>query len=86
MPPLIENPSDCELQSEHHDDDNSVKTAVFNWLSKQAVDFYDNRIQKLVVLYDLCLNIGGNYVKSSVSYSLSCKKMFTKKLLFFFTI
>ena len=33
-----------------------------------AASFYDEGIQKLVQCYDMCLNNGGNYVKSSVQY------------------
>lgn len=46
-----------------HDDDNEVKTAVLDFLSSQAAEFYDSGIQKLVGRYDKCLNIGGNYVE-----------------------
>lgn len=46
-----------------HNDDDAVKTTVLQWLSHQAADFYEEGIQKLVVRYDKCLNIGGNYVE-----------------------
>ncbi|GBO21298.1 hypothetical protein AVEN_70810-1 [Araneus ventricosus] len=32
----------------------------------QVVDFYDYGIQKLVVLYDKCLNIGRNYAEKYI--------------------
>lgn len=45
------------------DDDDDVKMAVLQWLANQAPGFYEDGIQKLVVRYDKCLNIGGNYVE-----------------------
>lgn len=51
------------LAGKHHDDDDGVKMAVLQWLTDQAAEFYDDGIQKLVVRYDKCLNIGGNYVE-----------------------
>ena len=84
MPPVIENPDDCEIRSvirylsakgvkvygqniisdgmvrnyhvflhlknhlggQRHDDDDSVKTTVLQWLSHQAENFYDEGIKK----------------------------------------
>lgn len=51
------------LAGVRHDDDDEVKTAVFEWLSRQAAEFYDDGIQKLIGRYDKCLNNGGNYVE-----------------------
>lgn len=51
------------LAGERHDDDDGVKTAVLQWLTIQAADFYEDGMQKLVVRYDKCLNIGGIYVE-----------------------
>lgn len=51
------------LGGQRHDDDDDVKTAVQQWLSNQAADFYEDGLQKLVLRYDKCLNIGGNYVE-----------------------
>lgn len=47
----------------HDDDDDEVKTAVLEWLSRQAAEFYDDGIQNLIGRYNKCLNIGGNYVE-----------------------
>jgi hypothetical protein len=33
------------------------------WLSSQAEDFFDTGIQKLILLYDKCLNSGGDYME-----------------------
>jgi hypothetical protein len=44
-----------------HDD--KVKEAVTTWFTLQAASFYNAGIQKLVSRYDMCLNIGGNYVE-----------------------
>ena len=90
MPPLIENPADCEIRSvfrylsakgvksveihrnicevygqntmsdgmvrkwvrafkDGHDDGDSVKTTVLQWLSHQAANFYDKGIKNLIV-------------------------------------
>jgi hypothetical protein len=43
--------------------DNEVKEAVNTWFVSQAASFYDAGIQKLVPLYDRCLNTGGNFVE-----------------------
>jgi hypothetical protein len=51
------------LGGQRHNDDDSVKTTVLQWLSHQAANFYDEGIKNLVVQYDKCLNIGGNYVE-----------------------
>ena len=36
---------------------------MLQWLSHQAANFYDEGIKNLVIRYDKCLNIGGNYVE-----------------------
>ena len=51
------------IGGQRYDDDDDVKTAVQQWLSSQAADFYEDGIQKLITRYDKCLNIGGNYVE-----------------------
>ena len=43
------------LGGQRHDDDDSLKTAVLQWLSSQAANFYDDGIQKLVVRYESAL-------------------------------
>jgi len=40
-----------------------VKEAITTCFASQAASFYDEGIQKLVQLYDKCLNIGENYVE-----------------------
>jgi hypothetical protein len=40
-----------------------VKDAVKEWLNGLAAEVYDEGIQKLVTLYNKCLNVGGDYVK-----------------------
>ncbi|GBM83246.1 hypothetical protein AVEN_79339-1 [Araneus ventricosus] len=45
------------LGGQHHDDDDDLKMAML------AADFYVDGIQNLVVRYEKCLNIGGNYVE-----------------------
>lgn len=55
------------LGSQHHDYndcDDEVKTVQKQWLSNQVVDFYEEfGIQKLVVRFNKCFNINGNYVE-----------------------
>ena len=41
---------------------------------EQAADFYENRIQKLVVQYGKCLNIGGHYVGEEVFVQVYMRK------------
>ena len=116
MPPLIENPADCEIRfvirylsakgvkaveihcnicevygkkhnepqngtqwhlknhhgGQRHDDDDMVKTTVLQWLSHQSANFHDDGIKHLVVRYDKCLNIGGNYVEKQIK-AWACK-------------
>lgn len=40
-----------------------VKDAVKQWSNGLAADVYDKGIQKLITLYDKCLNVGGDYVE-----------------------
>jgi hypothetical protein len=42
--------------------DEEVKDAVKEWLNGLAAEVYDEGIQKLVIRYDKCLNVGGDYV------------------------
>ena len=50
------------LGGQCHQDD-KVKTVVMQWLTSQAVNFYEDCIQKLVPRYNKCLNIELNYVE-----------------------
>jgi hypothetical protein len=46
--------------------DNKAKEAVNTWFASQVASFYDAGIQKLVPLYNKCLNNGivyGMYIK-----------------------
>lgn len=54
--------------SDYHDDDGEFHKTVLYWLSNQAADLYEDGIQKLVVLYDTCYNIGGNYVDIRIKF------------------
>jgi hypothetical protein len=36
---------------------------VKTWLSKQAADFFDKGIHKLIARYNKCLNSGGDYIE-----------------------
>ena len=54
------------LGGQRNDDDDSIKTTVLQWLPLQAANFYDEGIKNLVVRYDKCLNIGGNYVEKYI--------------------
>ena len=54
------------LGGESHDDDDSAKTTVLQWLSHQAANLFDEGIKNLVVRYDKYLNIGGNYVEKYI--------------------
>ncbi|GBN74992.1 hypothetical protein AVEN_97240-1 [Araneus ventricosus] len=49
------------LLDQRYDDDDNINTTVLEWLANQAVDFYENGIQKLVIRYDKSFNAGGNY-------------------------
>jgi hypothetical protein len=44
-------------------DDNEVNEAVNTWFASQATTFYDAGIQKLIPLYDKCLNNSDNYAE-----------------------
>lgn len=48
-------------------DDDDVKTAMIKYLEQQAVDFNEDGYE-LVVRYDNCLNIGGNYVEKYIKF------------------
>jgi hypothetical protein len=41
---------------------------VKTWLSSQAADFFDTRIQKLIPQYDTCLSSGSGYVGKQLKY------------------
>jgi hypothetical protein len=51
------------LAPERISSDDKVKTAVQHWVKTLAADFFDEGIQKLVLQYDICLNLGGSYAK-----------------------
>jgi histone-lysine N-methyltransferase SETMAR len=51
------------LRSQHFNNNEELMKDVKKWLSSQAADFFDTGIQKLIPLYDKCLNYGGNYVE-----------------------
>ena len=56
-------PTPKEVPGRRCDDDDDLKDAVQKWLTSQAASFYKEGIQKLVPLYDKCLNNGGEYVE-----------------------
>lgn len=60
--------------------DDDVKMAVHQWLKNLAADFYENKIQKLVVWYDKRLYIAGYFTEST---DLSCNKVKTDALVLF---
>jgi hypothetical protein len=51
------------LVAEWFSSDDEVKTAVQHWVKTLAADFFGEGIEKLVLLYDKCLNLGGKYVE-----------------------
>jgi len=44
------------------DDDDEVQEEVMKWFIRQAADFYDSRIEKLVPRINKCLDNAGDYV------------------------
>ncbi|GFU91560.1 histone-lysine N-methyltransferase SETMAR [Trichonephila clavipes] len=52
------------LADKHFNNDKELKENVSNWLKTQAATFYEEGIQKLVPLYDTCLQNFGSYVES----------------------
>jgi hypothetical protein len=42
--------------------DETVKDAIKEWLNRLATEVYDEGTRKLVIRYDKCLNVGGDYV------------------------
>lgn len=44
-------------------DDDNVKPVVMELLAKQPADLHEDGIEKVVVWYDKCLNIGANYAE-----------------------
>jgi hypothetical protein len=55
------------LGSQHFSYNDELLEGVKMWLSKQAADFLDNDIQKLILQYDKCLN-GSDYVEKQLKY------------------
>jgi len=45
------------------DDDNEVQEEFMTWFKRQAADFYDSGIQKLVPRLNKCLDNDGDYVE-----------------------
>ena len=52
-----------EGRTEVHDDDDEVQEEVMTWFKRQAVDFYDSGIQKLIPRLNKCLDNAGDYVE-----------------------
>ena len=50
------------LAGKKFDDDDEVQE-VMTWFKKQAADFYDSEIQKLVPRLNKCLDNAGDYVE-----------------------
>jgi hypothetical protein len=44
-------------------DDNEVQEEVVAWFKRQAADFYDSGIQKVVPRLNKCLDNAGDYVE-----------------------
>ena len=57
---------------------------MLQWLSHQAANFYDEGIKNLVVRYDKCLNIGGNYVEKY--RRLKCRLLRKNKIVTIFLL
>jgi len=51
------------LDGKNFDDDYEVQEEVVTWFKRQAADFYDSGIQKLVPRLNKCLDNAGNYVE-----------------------
>jgi hypothetical protein len=45
------------------DDDDDLQEEVMTWFKRQAADFYDSGIQKLVRRLNKCLDNAGEYVE-----------------------
>jgi len=45
------------------DDDEQVENFVRNWLQTRPSSFYDTGIKKRPILWQKCIEKGGNYVK-----------------------
>jgi len=52
-----------EGRNDVHDDDDEVQEEVMTWFKRQAADFYDSGIQKLVPRLNKCLGNVGDYVE-----------------------
>jgi histone-lysine N-methyltransferase SETMAR len=51
------------LVAEQYSSNDVAKTAMQHWVKMLVADFFDEGIQKLVSRYDICLNLGGDYVE-----------------------
>jgi histone-lysine N-methyltransferase SETMAR len=51
------------LATQHFHSNEELIDGVNNWLHNLAAPFFDKGLQKLVLQYDKCLNVDGNYVK-----------------------
>ncbi|GBO19805.1 hypothetical protein AVEN_247369-1 [Araneus ventricosus] len=62
-PDLTPNLGSKHLSGTRFSSDSEVKTAAENWLKGQGRDFYQSRLNKLVLRSDKCLNRFGNNVE-----------------------
>ena len=51
------------LVAKNFDDDDEVQEEVMMWFKRQAADFYDSGLQKLVPRLNKCLDNAGDYVE-----------------------
>ena len=49
------------LGGQRFDDDEQVQNFVCNWLQTQTPSFYDAGLGKLPILWQKCIEKGGNY-------------------------
>jgi len=59
------------LATQRFDDDAELQAGVREWLKSQAAKFYGDGINKLVDLYDKCLNLNSDCVENSLRLWLS---------------
>ena len=74
------------LGGQCHDDDNSVKTTVLQWLSHQAVDFYYESVKNLLFNMISALILEKIMWKSRLKCGLSCKSKIVTIFLLVFLI
>jgi hypothetical protein len=56
------------LAGKEFDDDDEVQEEVMTWFERQAADFYDSEVQKLVPRLNKCLKNAGISVENKVMY------------------